>query len=49
MAEWAKENQTPFYRLYSKLLPVEVTNPPGEEFKSVTRIENVIVDGNAKS
>ena len=49
MAEWAKENQTPFYQLYSKLLPVEVSNPEGEEFKTVTRIENVIIDGNTKS
>ncbi len=25
MAEWAKENQTSFYNLYSKLIPVQLT------------------------
>ncbi len=44
MAEWAKENQTPFYQLYSKLLPVEVANPEGQAFKTITTIENVIID-----
>lgn len=25
MAEWAKKNETDFYRLYAKLLPIEAT------------------------
>ena len=29
MAEWAKENQTQFYQIYSKLLPHEVTGKDG--------------------
>lgn len=29
MAEWAKDNQTEFYRLYAKLLPHEVTGEGG--------------------
>ena len=29
MAEWAKDNQTQFYSLYSKLIPVEVTGEGG--------------------
>lgn len=35
MAEWAKENQTAFYSLYSKLLPHEVTTPDGQPFQVV--------------
>jgi hypothetical protein len=26
LAKWAKENQTEFYKLFSKLIPVDVTN-----------------------
>lgn len=25
MAKWAKDNQTDFYRIYSKLLPIDAT------------------------
>lgn len=27
MAEWANENKTEFYKLYSKLLPVDIKGP----------------------
>lgn len=31
MAEWARENQTQFYKLYARLIPVDTTvsNPDG--------------------
>jgi hypothetical protein len=29
MAEWAMENQTQFYQIYAKLLPLEVTGENG--------------------
>jgi UV DNA damage repair endonuclease len=29
MAEWARENQTEFYRLYGKLLPLQVSGENG--------------------
>lgn len=29
MAEWAGENKTEFYKLYSKLLPLQVTGAEG--------------------
>lgn len=29
MAAWAEENKTEFYRLYSKLLPTEITGEGG--------------------
>jgi hypothetical protein len=32
MAEWASENKTEFYKIYSRLLPHEVTGPDGKEF-----------------
>jgi hypothetical protein len=41
MAEWAKENRTEFYRLYSKLLPLQVTGEDGGPIETVSRIELV--------
>ena len=35
-AVWAKENQTDFYKLYTKLLPLQVANPEGETFRTDT-------------
>lgn len=29
MAKWARENQTEFYKLYAKLIPVEVSGEGG--------------------
>lgn len=29
MADWAKDNQTEFYKIFAKLLPTEVTGPDG--------------------
>ncbi len=29
MAKWAKENQTEFYKIYARLLPVQVGGDPG--------------------
>lgn len=29
MAKWANENQTEFYKIYSRLLPHEVSGPNG--------------------
>ena len=36
MAKWAKENPTEYYRIYSKLIPVE---GPGENGAHVFRLE----------
>jgi hypothetical protein len=33
MAKWAEGNQTEFYRIYSKLLPTEVTGEGGGPLK----------------
>ena len=43
MAEWAKNNQTDFYKIYARLLPVE---GPGEggAHKVEGRMEMVIID-----
>jgi hypothetical protein len=30
MATWAKRNKTEFYRMYARLMPHEVTTPPGQ-------------------
>lgn len=30
MAKWAKNNQTEFYKLYARLIPVEGSGPSGE-------------------
>jgi len=36
LTEWGKKNQTEFYRLCSKLIPVEVTGKDGAElFKEI--------------
>ncbi len=43
MAEWAKNNQTDFYKIYARLLPVEGPGDGGEH-KVTHRIEQVIVD-----
>jgi uncharacterized MAPEG superfamily protein len=32
MAKWAEDNKTEFYKIYSRLLPHEVTGPDGKEF-----------------
>jgi hypothetical protein len=36
MAEWAKENQTEFYRLYGRLVPVEGSGEQGQHFVEVS-------------
>lgn len=33
MAKWAKANETEFYRIYSRLLPHEVTGENGDPIK----------------
>jgi len=33
MVNWAKKNQTEFYRIYAKMLPVEVANAEGKALK----------------
>lgn len=33
MAKWAEENQTEFYRIYSRLIPTEVTGEGGGPVK----------------
>lgn len=45
MAVWATENQTQFYNLYAKLLPLQVSGENGGpiQFQEVRRL---IVDGN---
>lgn len=45
MAEWAKENKTQFYQIYSKLLPLQV-NGAGDNGEHLlkSRLEYVIID-----
>jgi hypothetical protein len=40
LAKWAKENQGDFYKLYSKLIPVDITSD-GEALKA----GNLIING----
>ena len=35
MQEWAEENPTEFYKIWSKLLPLEVTGEGGDPIKMV--------------
>lgn len=54
MLEWAKEdpaNEKAFWsQVYPKLLPLQVSNPEGETFKSsVTMIELVAMKSNGKT
>lgn len=35
LVAWAQENETEFYRIWSKLLPLEVTGEGGEPLKMV--------------
>lgn len=41
LASWAKANQTEFYKIWSRMLPHEVTGPDGEDI--VIRIKKEIV------
>lgn len=43
MAEWAKENPTPFYNIYAKLLPLQVAGEGGGPVQ-VEQIVRRIVD-----
>lgn len=40
----AKENPGPFLALVGKVLPMQVAGDPDNPLKTVTRIENVIID-----
>ncbi len=35
LQQWARENQTEFYKIWSKLLPLEVTGEGGDPIKFV--------------
>lgn len=39
MCSWAEKNETQFYSLYAKLLPLQVTGEGGEPIQIVNRIE----------
>jgi len=41
MADWARENQSDFYKLYARLLPVEHTGEGGGPIRTRTVIEFV--------
>ena len=43
LQEWAQLNPDEFYKLWVKMLPLQVANADDEEFK-VTVIERVIID-----
>jgi len=38
MARWANENQTEFYKLYAKLLPLQVGNAEDSPFEVIVRV-----------
>lgn len=38
MARWAEENQTEFYKIYAKLLPVEVQSPTGGPLEIIVKL-----------
>lgn len=41
MARWAEDNQTEFFKIYARLIPVELTGPNGGEIQARVRIEFV--------
>lgn len=41
MADWATKNQTEFYKIYARLLPVEVTGAGGDPIAHSIKIEFV--------
>ena len=43
MAKWAMENQTQFYQIYAKLLPVDL-NGSIDHNVSISKIERIIVN-----
>jgi len=44
MKEWAMENKTEFYRMYAKLLPLQVTGEGGGPLQVITEIRREIVE-----
>ncbi len=44
MAQWAKENQTEFYKIFSKLLPTEVSGPDGGDIPVGIKVSFVNAD-----
>ena len=47
MADWARENQTEFYKLYCKLLPLQLTGADGGAVKIRQKIEIEFIGSNA--
>jgi hypothetical protein len=43
LCEWAKENRTEFYKLWTKLVPQEVKTELSGELKNSTPVINLIV------
>lgn len=37
LAEWAKDNPTEFYKLYARLIPIEVGGKDGEPISTVVK------------
>lgn len=48
MVEWAKENQTEFYKLHAKLMPIktEVTGADGQPIQVITGVPIAPLNGN---
>lgn len=46
--QWAKANDTEFYKLASKLLPIQLTGDDGEDIKVAHSIELIGVAASAK-
>jgi hypothetical protein len=44
MKEWAKANQTEFYRMYAKLLPLQVTGENGGPLQVITEVRRTLVE-----
>lgn len=44
MKEWAQENKTEFYRMYAKLLPLQVTGGDGGPLQAVIEVRRTLVE-----
>jgi len=43
LAEWASDNRTEFYKLFSRLIPTEVNGPDDGPVQVLHKIERIIV------
>lgn len=49
MAEWAQDNQTQFYNMYSKLIPFKIEGDSDNPLTIITKVELVPLSNNDNS